>query len=232
MRGFEITRTEFFDSVRRPSITFAEKKLKLSTECIRKLGERNYIELLINPIEKKFAIRATDKSNRQAVVCSKVSEKVYYSRQISTAAFNDTLFSIFGWNTDCRYRIIGSLYEKDNEIAYIFDTTNSEAFFKSYVLTSQEAAEAGGKGKVQPYTPSRNRIRAIPKEWTVNFGKPYYLHEQTLAALASQSESDWQIRMEGQLFESGKQIRVTAFEELQTYIKQELNDLQEVKPND
>ena len=234
LRGFEITRTEFFDSVRRPSITFAEKKLKLSTECIRKLGERNYIELLINPIEKKFAIRTTDKSNRQAVVCSKISEKVYYSRPISTAAFNDTLFSLFGWNTDCRYRIIGSLYEKDNEIAYIFDTTNSEAFFKSYVLTSQEASEAGSKGSVQPYTPSRNRIRAIPQAWTDSFGKPYYLHEQTLAALANQSESDWKIRMEGQLFETGKQIRVTGFEELQTYIKQEINGItpQEVIPND
>ena len=142
--------------------------------------------------------------------------------------------SLFGWNTECRYRIIGSLYEKDNEIAYIFDTTNSEAFFKSYVLTSQEASEAGDKGSVQPYTPSRNRIRAIPQAWTDSFGKPYYLHEQTLAALAAQSEADWQIRMEGQLVETGRKINVTGFEDLKQYINQELNGTlpQEVNPNE
>ena len=40
----------------------------------------------------------------------------------------DTLFELFGWNTECKYRIIGSLYEQGDEIAYIFDAENSEAF--------------------------------------------------------------------------------------------------------
>lgn len=156
------------------------------------------------------------------------------SKTISASAFSDTIFSIFGWNTECKYRIIGSLYEEGNQIAYIFDTDNSEIFFKSYVLTSQEATEAGGKSGIQPYTPSGKRIRAIPQEWTNSFGKPYYQHEQTLAALAAQSEADWQIRMEGQLVETGRKINVTGFEDLKQYINQELNGTlpQEVNPNE
>ena len=233
LRGFEITRSEFFDSVNRPCITFSNNQIMLNTECVRKLGEKNYIELLINPIERKFAIRTTAKSNRQAVICSKVSQKIYYTKPIPSAAFQNTVFSLFGWNTDCKYRIIGSRFEKDNEIAYIFDVSNSEAFFKSYVLSSQEATEAGTVS-IQPYTPSGKRIRAIPKEWTSSFGKPYYLHEQTLAALDKQSESDWKIRMEGQLYETGKKINVTPFDELRRYIKKELNGVmpQEKKTNE
>ena len=233
LRGFEITRSEFFDSVNRPCITFSNNQIMLNTECVRKLGEKNYIELLINPIERKFAIITTAKSNRQAVICSKVSQKIYYTKPIPSAAFQNTVFSLFGWNTDCKYRIIGSRFEKDNEIAYIFDVSNSEAFFKSYVLSSQEATEAGTVS-IQPYTPSGKRIRAIPKEWTSSFGKPYYLHEQTLAALDKQSESDWKIRMEGQLYETGKKINVTPFDELRRYIKKELNGVmpQEKKTNE
>lgn len=225
LRGFEITRSEFFDSLERPSVTFGDKKIKFSAKFVRKLGERNYIELLINPVEKKFAIRTTEKTNRQAVVCSKLSQKAYLPKDISSAAFSTTIFSIFGWNHDCKYRIIGTLFEEGGEIAYIFDSTDSEAFFKSYVLSTQEASEAGGKSSVQPYTPSGKRIRAIPQEWTNSFGKPFYLHEQTLAALDSQSEADWQIRMEGQLYETGKKINVTGFDELRRYIKQELNGI-------
>ena len=234
LRGFEITRSEFFDSNQRPSITFAEKKIKFSTDCVRKLGNNNYVELLINPIEKKFAVRTTTKENRQAVICSQLDARKYLPKTISASAFSDTIFSIFGWNTECKYRIIGSLYEEGNQIAYIFDTDNSEIFFKSYVLTSQEANEAGGKTGIQPYTPSGKRIRAIPQEWTNSFGKPYYQHEQTLAALAAQSEADWQIRMEGQLVETGRKINVTGFEDLKQYINQELNGTlpQEVNPNE
>ena len=234
LRGFEITRSEFFDSNQRPSITFAEKKIKFSTDCVRKFGNNNYVELLINPIEKKFAVRTTTKENRQAVICSQLDARKYLPKTISASAFSDTIFSIFGWNPECKYRIIGSIYEEGNQIAYIFDTDNSEIFFKSYVLTSQEANEAGGKTGIQPYTPSGKRIRAIPQEWTNSFGKPYYQHEQTLAALAAQSEADWQIRMEGQLVETGRKINVTGFEDLKQYINQELNGTlpQEVNPNE
>ncbi len=78
LRGFEITRSEFFDSGRRPTVTFGDKKIKFSMECVRKFGEKNYIELLVNPIERKFAIRPADKNNRNAVMISKVSNANYY----------------------------------------------------------------------------------------------------------------------------------------------------------
>ena len=61
LRGFEITRSEFLNSGRRPSVTFGDKKIKFSMECIRKFKEKNYVELLLNPIERKFAIRPADK---------------------------------------------------------------------------------------------------------------------------------------------------------------------------
>lgn len=221
LRGFEVTRSEFLDSGRRPTVTFGDKKIKFSMKCIRKFGSKNHVELLINPIERKFAIRPTDKKNRSAVVISKISNTNYYPRDISSAAFNDTLFSLFGWNTDCKYRIIGSLYEQDNELVYIFDIINSEAFFKSYILTTEESSEANSVS-VQPLTPYGNRIRAIPEKWASSFGKQFYFHELSLAALESQSEDDWKIRLEGQLFETGKRISVTEFDELKNYIKQEL----------
>lgn len=222
LRGFEITRSEFFDSGRRPTVTFGDKKIKFSMECVRKFGEKNYIELLVNPIERKFAVRPADSKNRNAVMISKVSNSNYYPRDISSAAFIDTIFSLFGWNTDCKYRILGSLYEQDKELAYIFNIADSEALFKPYVLSTQEPSEKG-QVSIQPLTPYGKRIRAIPENWASTFGKQYYLHEQSLAAIEDQSENDWKLRLEGQLFKTGKKIAVTAFDELKQYIKQELS---------
>ena len=45
------------------------------------------------------------------------------------------------------------------------------------------------------------------------------------SALAEQNAQDWKLRMEGQLFETGKKLDVTPFAELREYIRQELSSL-------
>ena len=224
LRGFEITRSEFFDSNRRPAISFSDRRIKFNAPCVRKFAPSTYAELLINPIERKLAIRPTDKSNRSSVIISKLSNKRYTPREVPAAAFYDTNFSIFEWNKDYKYRIIGSLYEQDGELAYIFDAADSEAFVQSFMLPAPEAS-GEDTSDLLPVTPSGKRIRAIPEEWTNTFGKDFYEHELSLAALESQSEQDWKLRLEGRLFETGRKINVTGFDELRSYIKAELSGL-------
>ena len=224
LRGFEITRSEFFDSNRRPAISFSDRRIKFNAPCVRKFAPSTYAELLINPIERKLAIRPTDKSNRSSVIISKLSNKRYTPREVPAAAFYDTIFSIFEWNKDYKYRIIGSLYEQDGELAYIFDAADSEAFVQSFMLPAPEAS-GEDTSDLLPVTPSGKRIRAIPEEWTNTFGKDFYEHELSLAALESQSEQDWKLRLEGRLFETGRKINVTGFDALRSYIKAELSGL-------
>ena len=224
LRGFEVARSEFFDAQNRPYISFSEKMVKFSSSCVRKFDSRNIIELLINPVEKKFAIRPTDKTNKNGVVFSHLSGGKPSPKSISTAAFRSTIYSLMGWNPEYKYRILGTLYEQGTEIAYIFNAADSEVFFKSNALPVREMEATGNRSvSIQPFMPSGKRIRAIPKEWTDSFGKPFYIHEMSLSALAEQNEKDWKLRMEGQLFETGKKINVTPFAELKDYIRQELS---------
>ena len=224
LRGFEVTRSEFFDSARRPAVTFSDRRLKFNAPIAKKFGAKNYVEILINPIEQKLAIRPTSKDNRSGVLISKLSSKRYCPREVPAAAFYDTLFSIMGWKREYKYRIIGSLYEQDGELAYIFDAADSEAFVQSFMLPAPEAS-GEDTSDLLPVTPSGKRIRAIPEEWTNTFGKDFYEHELSLAALESQSEQDWKLRLEGRLFETGRKINVTGFDELRSYIKAELSGL-------
>lgn len=217
LRGFEIARSEFFDSTLKPCISFSDKKINFSTAIARKFGKDNYVELLINPLERKFAVRPTHRSNRNGVQISTSNNGVFYPKPISAAAFFNTIYTLFDWNPDYKYRMTGSLYEQDGEMVYIFNATESEAFFKSFLLTGIDAK--------QTLTPSGKHIRAIPQQWTTSFGKQVYVHEQTYAILNEQSESDWKLRLEGQLFETGRKLEVTSFEELRTYIRHELKDI-------
>ena len=222
MRGFEIARSEFFDNYHRPYVLFQDKRIKFSTTCVRSFGKDNHVELLVNPVEMKFAVRTAAKSSRNAVVFSKLSDGKYQPRDIAGAAYVETLFQLFGWSPDLKYRIAGALFQTETESAYIFDVNDAEAFIKSYLLSGSKSTEQA-KEPVQPLSVSGKRVRAVPEEWIGSFGKQYYLHQQSFPPVCDQSEEDWKIRMEGQLYETGQKLRVTGFDVLRDYICQELS---------
>lgn len=221
MRGFEIARSEFFDNYHRPYVLFQDKRIKFSTTCVRSFGKDNHVELLVNPVEMKFAVRTAAKSSRNAVVFSKLSDGKYQPRDIAGAAYVETLFQLFGWSPDLKYRIAGALFQTETESVYIFDVNDAEAFIKSYLLSGSKSTEQA-KEPVQPLSVSGKRVRAVPEEWIGSFGKQYYLHQQSFPPVCDQSEEDWKIRMEGQLYETGQKLRVTGFDVLRDYICQEL----------
>lgn len=221
MRGFEIARSEFFDNYHRPYVLFQDKRIKFSTTCVRSFGKDNHVELLVNPVEMKFAVRTAAKSSCNAVVFSKLSDGKYQPRDIAGAAYVETLFQLFGWSPDLKYRIAGALFQTETESAYIFDVNDVEAFIKSYLLSGPKSTEQA-KEPVQPLSVSGKRVRAVPEEWIGSFGKQYYLHQQSFPPVCDQSEEDWKIRMEGQLYETGQKLRVTGFDVLRDYICQEL----------
>lgn len=157
-------------------------------------------------------------------MAAKPEKGILYPRTIPTSAFSETMFNLLGWNIENKYRILGTLYEKDGEIAYIFDTVDSEAYFKPNVLSKETTEEDGSS--VQPLMPSGKRIRAIPESWTSSFGKQFYAQEKSVIELQRQSEADWMLRLEGQLFETGNKLHVTGFEELRSFITQELQGVE------
>ena len=47
--------------------TFTNKNITFSTECVRKFNNNQFVELLINPTKKLFAIRPSTKEFRTSV---------------------------------------------------------------------------------------------------------------------------------------------------------------------
>lgn len=222
MRDFEIARGEFFDSNHHPYVLFQDKTIKFSTACVRSFGKNNLVELLVNPVEMKFAVRTAAAGNRNAVVFSKLSEGKYQPRGVAGSAYMETLFQLFHWDLDLKYRIAGALFQTETESAYIFDVHDAEVFIKSYVLSGKQGVEHEWES-VRPLSISGKRVRAVPEEWVDSFGKNYYIHQQLSPPVCDQNEEDWKLRIEGQLYETGQKLHVTRFDELRAYIRQEFS---------
>lgn len=218
LRGFEITRSAFFSSRDKPSVSFLGNCIAFSSECVKKYGRNNRVELLVHPLNRMLAIRPAAADNRNGIVISSASDLSYHARNIAASAFYGVLLSIMGWNSEYRYKVYGSLYETGTESAYIFDAADSEAYIRADALD-----EYADDPSLRPVAYSGERLTAIPEQWSRSFGKPYYLHELPLSALDSLSRSDWSLMLEGQLFQTGRKLNVTGFDKLRSFIRQELS---------
>lgn len=130
----------------------------------------------------------------------------------------ETLYELFGWNPDFKYRIAGTLFQTADETAFIFQVDDAEALLRPSVI-SYDGTDASSK--VTPMLTSGKRIRAVPEKWASSFGAQYYAH-QSVSSNIPRNEADWKLRMEGQLYESGLKLNVTSFDQLERYIQREL----------
>ena len=98
-------------------------------------------------------------------------------KMISGAAFLPTLFSLFGWRKEGRYRVIGTIHKKGSEAILIFNTRDAVLF-----LTEDEPGnDEGTEGSAYSEPPSNSssqhyskRLKAYPAEWAHSFGEQYY----------------------------------------------------------
>ena len=219
LKGFEVVHLDFFDVKRTPFMTIEDNCIKFSIECLRRINNGNYVELLVHPVQHRIAVRQTVKENRNAVIWSKEESGLKVPRCIACAAFIDTLFALLDLKKEYRYRLYGSLYRNGNENAFVFNAEDAGVFIKEQDLVAHT-----DKPQSQTINRAGKRIGAVSAEFSHSFGKDFYL-ERSLADLTHLTKEEWQIRLEGQLCSTGKALNITPYEELKAFIQQELGDL-------
>ena len=108
-------------TIRGNSITF-------NNSCISKLEDATYIQFLINPTERKLAIRPCDEGARDAVRWCVVKGEKRKSREISCRPFTTKLYDLMGWEEIYRYKLQGMRINYQGESLYLFDLSSKEAF--------------------------------------------------------------------------------------------------------
>ena len=222
LRGFEVTNAALFDTNKRPYVVLQNKKIKFSTDCVRRFGKDNKVELLIHPGLRKLAVRRAAKDCRHFVQWSRSDDGKYYTKDIPCSAFGDTLFKLLDWGTEYKFKAYGRYIEGDGESVFLFDLSEPEIFIQSYLMTGTDTP-AGGRGDLSPLSISGKRIRAVPKKLADRFGSDFYSHRLASSSMEPQSEDAWKLWLEGQLFETGEKLQVTGFDEMHRFIIEQLS---------
>lgn len=222
LRGYEIARSQFFDSTDRITVTFSQGDIRFSCPAVRKL-ESTLVELLMHPQKQILAVRTAGKECRNAMQWSKKKSGISFPRGISGTAFLSTLYSLLGWKDDCRYRITGIKRGKGNDAILLFNLTEPEIFIPNDTVSSLPESDTS----VKPFTDSNRRnVRAYPPDWADTFGSNYYSHAQAqeLAGFGKGMEPDIS---HASVIYKDSDIHVTSKDDIERNIEQIMSDMKE-----
>ena len=222
LRGYEIARSQFFDSTDRITVTLSQGDIRFSCPAVRRL-ESTLVELLMHPQKRILAVRTAGKECRNAMQWSKKKSGVSFPREISGTAFLPTLYSLLGWKDDCRYRITGIKRGKGNDAILLFNLTEPEIFIPNDTVSSLPESDTS----VKPFTDSNRRnVRAYPPDWADTFGSNYYSHAQAqeLAGFGKGMEPDIS---HASVIYKDNDIQVTSKDDIERNIEQIMSDMKE-----
>lgn len=162
--GYQVVRREFISHRFDPAMTVRANSVTFNNACIKALENATYVQLLINPTEKKLLVRRCDSGARDAIRWCVVKEDTRKSRQITCKPFAERLFAMMGWENDYRYRFQGMRIRYYDDEMYLFDLSADERF------APQKRDENGKRILSAPM---------LPENWSGNYGLSVEEHDMS-----------------------------------------------------
>ena len=195
--GYQVVRRELFAHLREPAVVIRRDSVTFNTACIAGLEDAVYIQILVNQDNKRMVVRKCEENDKDALRwCIEKPDK-RKSRKMSNKLFSAMMYDMMGWNTDCRYKILGHKITHEDETMYIFDLLETEIFMdtkrkkkanpdsveKKEVLVTAEIDQTPEQNQEEiaaKVARKLNRIPFYPKNWKDSFGLSVEEHKKAL----------------------------------------------------
>lgn len=195
--GYQVVRRELFAHLREPAVVIRRDSVTFNTACIAGLEDAVYIQILVNQDNKRMVVRKCEENDKDALRwCIEKPDK-RKSRKMSNKLFSAMMYDMMGWNTDCRYKILGHKITHEDETMYIFDLLETEIFMdtkrkkkansdsvekKEELVTAEtdQTQEQNQEEIAAKVARKLNRIPFYPKNWKDSFGLSVEEHKKAL----------------------------------------------------
>ena len=94
--GYQVVRREFFAHVYEPSITFSNCKVWLNTACLTQMPDVDYVQILVNPQDKKLAVRPSSEDEKDSFLWCTTKGTKRKPKQITCRLFFCQAYSVDG----------------------------------------------------------------------------------------------------------------------------------------
>ena len=178
-----MVRRELFAHQREPAVVIRKDSITFNIACIAGLEDTVYIQILVNPENKRMVVRKCDENDKDALRwCIEKPDK-RRSRKVTSKIFSAKIYDLMEWSSDCRYKILGHKISYEDEQIYIFDLVETEIYLdvKKGKQTQNNAQQEIYQDNVNnPSSIISNRKPFYPEHWKDSFGLPIEEHKKVL----------------------------------------------------
>lgn len=172
LSGYEIVRAQFFSTLSNPAMTISNGKMRFNTACLKKFGDEEYVELLLNTVERCIAIRPCSKDNPNAIRWGRLKDSRWSVSAISCRGLAKTLFDIMEWEEDTRYRFRGEYVGAGENKMLLFQLDEPEMIkIEEITLPPQEPEQDGAEEEKEEIV-IKKKMMVFPAAWADSFGRP------------------------------------------------------------
>ena len=172
LSGYEIVRAQFFSTLSNPAMTISNGKMRFNTACLKKFGDEEYVELLLNTVERCIAIRPCSKDNPNAVRWGRLKDSRWSVSAISCRGLAKTLFDIMDWEEDTRYRFRGEYVGAGENKMLLFQLDEPEMIKTEEITLPPQEPEQDGTEEEQEEIVIKKKMMVFPAAWADSFGRP------------------------------------------------------------
>lgn len=172
LSGYEIVRAQFFSTLSNPAMTISNDKMRFNMACLKKLGDEEYVELLLNTVERCIAIRPCSKDNPNAVRWGRLKDSRWSVSAISCRGLAKTLFDIMAWEEDTRYRFRGEYVGVGENKMLLFQLDEPEMIKTEEITLPPQEPEQDGTEEEKEEIVIKKKMMVFPAAWADSFGRP------------------------------------------------------------
>lgn len=247
--GYEIARAQFFAMTEKPVMSFSNRKVTFNSVCLKKFENVEYVELLINTVEKCIAIRPCAEDSPNAFRWGRMKEDRWRSTPRSISGFAAPLFAITGWDPADRIKLCGQYLTDGNTQMLLFDLSEPEiirlvrqdiynadedlsaADVEHTDITYEGASGSCDHGDDDGSEPGDNEEievvrpeKIYPEEWNSSFGRSAadrlaWYYERI------RYEGDWEILRPAKCFAIAGGVREDVLKEVQRETKSIIEEM-------
>lgn len=126
--GYQVVRKELFAHLRDPAIVIRKDSITFNTACITGLEDVVYVHVMFNSDLKRVVVRGCDENDKDALRWCIAKPDKRKSRKMYCKPFADLVYKEMGWDSECRYKILGYRITFEGETLYVFDLLVPEIF--------------------------------------------------------------------------------------------------------
>ena len=169
--GYQVVRKELFAHLRDPAIVIRKDSITFNIACISGLEDVVYVHVMFNSDLKRIVVRGCDENDKDALRWCIAKPDKRKSRKMSCKPFSELVYNEMGWDSDCRYKILGYRINFEGETLYVFDLLVPEIFHEGQKRKKGESAPQSEETK-----PVNTRKGFYPDDIAGTFGVPVEEH--------------------------------------------------------